>query len=262
MNAASQAISLSAAHDRPAPTPARAMARTPLPPPVVTREDKPRRLPERFGLITLVVLAHAAGLVALSYVRTPEPAPEITPIEIAFIPLEAPPKPEPVAPQPVQQQPQPKKPAEVRPKPPKPVPQPVVEKTTTSTQALTAAQTESTPAERTPPAPANPAPPAPPAPPPVVAARFDADYLSNPKPAYPPLSTRLREEGTVMLRVLVTPDGLPGQIEIHRSSGFERLDNAARQAVTRWRFVPARQGDHAIENWVKVPVVFKLTEGN
>ncbi|ANQ83759.1 putative TonB protein [Azoarcus olearius] len=227
---------------------------------VAPRQRRPRA-PERLGLGVLVVVAHAAGLLALAYVRSPEPPPEIRPIEIAFIPLEAPPQPEPVKPEPVKQAPQPKKPAEVRPKPPKPTPQPVAEKITASPNALSAEPAPPAPAQPAAPAVANPAPPAPPAPPPVVAARFDADYLNNPKPAYPPLSTRLREEGTVMLRVQVTAEGLPGQIEINRSSGFERLDSAARAAVARWRFVPARQGDRAIEAWVLVPLVFKLTEG-
>ena len=40
-----------------------------------------------------------------------------------------------------------------------------------------------------------------------------------------------------------------------------RLDRAAQEAVTRWRFVPARRGDVAVEAWVLVPIVFKL-QGN
>lgn len=64
-----------------------------------------------------------------------------------------------------------------------------------------------------------------------------------------------------MLRVTVTPDGLPGRIEIARSSGSERLDQAATNAVRQWRFVAARQGERAIEASVLVPIIFKL-EGN
>jgi protein TonB len=43
----------------------------------------------------------------------------------------------------------------------------------------------------------------------VLPPRFDAAYLNNPKPSYPPLARRLGEEGRVTLRVHVTPDGLP-----------------------------------------------------
>ena len=41
----------------------------------------------------------------------------------------------------------------------------------------------------------------------VTQPRFDADYLNNPKPAYPSMSKRLGEEGQVLLRVLVGQDG-------------------------------------------------------
>lgn len=228
----------------------------------------------------LVVALHAAGGLALTYLgtRTATP-PEIRPIEVSFIPLAAPPQPEiqppaPPKPVPVQkpappvpvpvQKPAPPKPKPVkRPPPPKAAPpkpaEPVV---TQSATALSSAEPEPVAAPAPiPPAMPAPADPAPAAPAPISAARFDADYLNNPAPAYPPLSRRMREEGKVMLRVVVKPDGLPGRIETARSSGSERLDAAARNAVSRWRFVPARQGEHAIESSVLVPIIFKL-EGN
>ncbi|GHU10310.1 hypothetical protein FACS1894185_1440 [Betaproteobacteria bacterium] len=93
---------------------------------------------------------------------------------------------------------------------------------------------------------------------PLVEARFDVDYLRNPKPVYPPMSRRLREEGKVMLRVHVSPDGNPQDIEIKKSSGSARLDEAAKAAVHRWRFVPARRGNAAVAAWVVVPIAFKL----
>ncbi|MDR3054203.1 MAG: TonB family protein [Zoogloeaceae bacterium] len=92
----------------------------------------------------------------------------------------------------------------------------------------------------------------------LTEASFDAAYLRNPKPVYPPMSQRLREEGKVMLRVFVLPDGSPQDIEIKRSSGSVRLDEAAKATVHRWRFVPARRGNAAVAAWVVVPIVFKL----
>jgi periplasmic protein TonB len=94
----------------------------------------------------------------------------------------------------------------------------------------------------------------------VTAPRFDADYLDNPSPAYPPLSRREGEEGTVMLSVYVEANGQAGKVELARSSGFERLDRAALAAVKRWRFVPARRGSDAVADWVRVPIVFSLKE--
>lgn len=109
------------------------------------------------------------------------------------------------------------------------------------------------------PAPAAPAsPPAPAVSAPLVAARFDADYLQNPKPVYPPMSRRLGEEGKVVLRVRVSAQGQALSVEVRQSSGFTRLDDAARSAVERWRFVPARQGEQAVEAWVLVPLTFTL----
>ena len=93
---------------------------------------------------------------------------------------------------------------------------------------------------------------------PVAPARFDADYLNNPAPAYPPLSRRLGEAGQVLLHVLVGADGAASKVDVRDSSGFERLDRAARDAVRQWRFVPARQGDKAVAAWVLVPVSFSL----
>lgn len=108
-------------------------------------------------------------------------------------------------------------------------------------------------------APATPATPNAPAAAPSVP-RFDADYLNNPTPAYPPLSRRLREEGKVVLRVLVEPSGAAGTVEMRTSSGFERLDKSAISAVSRWKFVPAKQGNEAVGAWVLVPIVFSLKD--
>jgi protein TonB len=88
--------------------------------------------------------------------------------------------------------------------------------------------------------------------------RFDADYLSNPAPDYPAASRQLREQGSVQLRVFVTTDGRAGDVRVHQGSGFERLDQAAIDAVRRWRFVPARQGDGPVAAWVIVPINFTL----
>jgi len=97
-----------------------------------------------------------------------------------------------------------------------------------------------------------------PAPPVVTAARFNAAYLNNPEPKYPSLSRRLGEEGKVLLRVRVSTDGRAAAVDIEKSSNFERLDEAARQSVAHWRFVPAKRGDEAIEATVIVPIVFRL----
>ena len=42
------------------------------------------------------------------------------------------------------------------------------------------------------------------------------------------------------------------------SSGYERLDRAAVEAVRHWRFAPARRGTETIAAWALVPILFQL----
>jgi protein TonB len=92
----------------------------------------------------------------------------------------------------------------------------------------------------------------------TTAARFDAAYLNNPRPDYPNLSRRLGEQGKVLLRVRVGSDGQALAVNVEKSSEFSRLDDAALRVVGRWRFIPARRGNEAIETSVIVPIVFQL----
>ena len=147
--------------------------------------------------------------------------------------------------------------------PPPPPPKPQSAKPTPPPPVMTAAPDVSSAAPVFAVAPQPPAPPVVepipvPAPPAVTAARFDADYLSNPKPVYPSASRRLGEEGRVLLRVHVSAEGAALAVEIKHSSGFPRLDEAARAAVAQWRFVSARRGSEPVDSWVAVPIVFSL----
>nr|WP_218626990.1 energy transducer TonB [Sodalis sp. dw_96] len=77
-------------------------------------------------------------------------------------------------------------------------------------------------------------------------------------PDYPRLARRSHQQGTVMLNVPVTVDGAASEVNIAQSSGSDALDDAARQAVRRWRFIPAKRGGEPVAGWVRVPVVFRL----
>jgi periplasmic protein TonB len=81
----------------------------------------------------------------------------------------------------------------------------------------------------------------PPAPTPAVSSPrvvTDVAYIEPPQPRYPPESRRSGEEGLVVLRVLINEIGSVARIDIERSSGHSRLDDAACQAVKRARFRP------------------------
>ena len=94
----------------------------------------------------------------------------------------------------------------------------------------------------------------------IVAPDFKANYLSNPEPEYPSLSRRLREQGAVKLRVHVTEQGRADEVTLHESSGYGRLDKAAADAVWRWRFSPARRAGAFVAAWVVVPIKFELRD--
>ncbi|MCX4145183.1 MULTISPECIES: energy transducer TonB [Paraburkholderia] len=93
---------------------------------------------------------------------------------------------------------------------------------------------------------------------PVTEPSFGAAYLQNPAPTYPGVAQQRGWQGTVMLKVHVLASGRPDHVGLASSSGHESLDDAALEAVTNWRFAPARRGAQAVDGWVQVPIEFKL----
>ncbi|UNU29488.1 energy transducer TonB [Aeromonas hydrophila] len=82
--------------------------------------------------------------------------------------------------------------------------------------------------------------------------------LNNPEPQYPYESRRRGEEGRVILNVRVTAEGTAASVEVDKSSGYRRLDMTARKTVSRWKFIPAKQNNVAVEASAKVTIIFKL----
>jgi protein TonB len=95
----------------------------------------------------------------------------------------------------------------------------------------------------------------------VQPVRYAGPGLVNPGPAYPRGARRRGEEGIVVLRVLVSTDGLPQTVALIQSSGFGSLDQAASEAVREWRFIPAQRGETAVPATIDVPIAFRLTDG-
>ncbi|WP_298599168.1 energy transducer TonB [uncultured Limnohabitans sp.] len=92
----------------------------------------------------------------------------------------------------------------------------------------------------------------------VVLPSTSADYLNNPAPPYPRQSKRLGEEGTVVIRVLITAEGRAEKAEIRTSSGHARLDDTALTTVKAWRFVPGKRNGLPEAMWFNVPIRFVL----
>ena len=80
-----------------------------------------------------------------------------------------------------------------------------------------------------------------------------------PTPAvYPPRSIELGQQGEVMVRVRLEPDGAAAEIVLWRSSSFPLLDRAALTAVRGWHFLPALRDGRPVAAWVEIPVRFHL----
>jgi len=87
------------------------------------------------------------------------------------------------------------------------------------------------------------------------------EYVREPSPRYPPQSRRLREQGLVVLRVVIDERGEASSIEIETSSGHARLDAAARAAVLRAAFRPYVEDGEARRALVLIPIEFALNHG-
>lgn len=185
-------------------------------------------------------------VVQAALVSMPEPA-------SVPMPVEAPPE---VAP----------KPAKAAPAARKPTPtteriirnEPASEAPVESTVLATAPGEQSAPSGwSTPAAPTEVAAP-PPAAPVIELPSSKAAYLDNPSPPYPSMSKRLGEQGTVLLRVMVGIDGKASEVQVKRSSGYERLDHTALKTVQGWTFRPGTRNGTPEPMWYDVPIVFQL----
>ncbi|MDI1363238.1 energy transducer TonB [Methylotenera sp.] len=224
------------------------------------RKNSPNKVTNSYGVLAVVVCVHIVAVLMLinakatqpiikelqvpmmvSLVASPAPEPEVVPLT-------------PTPPQPVikQQKPIIKK--------QQPIPKPVAVVQEVAQPVVTEA----------PPMPAAPvvvakAPEVIETPPPKIVAepvveppRFGAAYLNNPAPDYPQMARRLGQQGRVLLKVLVAENGTAETVVLATSSGFEKLDQAAIEAVKKWSFIPAKRSNQAISAYVLVPVKFSL----
>ncbi|AIA73062.1 TonB protein [Pectobacterium atrosepticum SCRI1043] len=240
--------------------------------------------PERWLAVIATLLLHAAVLALLNSTSTPPvtvPA-RPQPVSVELVSMVAEPvqqaqpaeplEPEVVTPPPELAPPPVDKPVDdnallppepekkVPEKKPEPVPKKTpVKKSTTAPKPTPQPQKETASAS----APITPAPVAQkavalPVDAPLTPPLANADYLHNPAPSYPDVAISRGYEGTVLLNVQVRADGKVQTIRIHQSSGYPSLDEAARDTVLRWSFVPARRGSQPVSGWVVVPVDFSL----
>ncbi|HEX8654481.1 MAG TPA: energy transducer TonB [Allosphingosinicella sp.] len=213
---------------------------------------EPRRI--RPGAAAIVVLLHGTALTALLMAKGYVPAPPgFTRTEVTTVRLRPPPPPEP---QPVQTREQVTR--WTVPPVPRPAPSPFL----------------------TPPAPPAPTPdldsrasnedvrgipetpPVTPSPPPAPPVRREAVLLSGGlQPPYPTSEQRDRREGTVVIRIVVGPDGRVVRAEKVSATSDAFYEATARHARARWRFRPATVDGRPVEATKTLTVRFQLRDG-
>jgi len=70
-----------------------------------------------------------------------------------------------------------------------------------------------------------------------------------PRPVYPAGSIPEEQQGTVVLKLLISPDGEVLDSAVDSSSGFGNLDEAARRALSRCLYKPAVNDRNIQNNW-------------
>ncbi len=79
------------------------------------------------------------------------------------------------------------------------------------------------------------------------------------KPEYPDELRKREVEGQLKLKVLIDIQGKVKELEIIKSSGFEKMDNAALKAVKEWKFSPGKKDKKTVESIIIVPISFKIS---
>lgn len=211
--------------------------------------------PVALGGSVALVAATLAALATINLARPPVPVSTLKVVDLAPLDLTPPPPPPPA---PSVQEPVPAAPQVVAPAPIVAVPHPVA--------AIATAPTPQPPAPPVTVAVAAPAAPAPPAPAPAPSAEttveggdLSSKMLSARPPSYPTESRQRREQGTVVLSVMLGADGRVSEVAVATSSGHFRLDRAALSAVRHWRWSPTMRDGVAVmvRGLVTIPFVLK-----
>lgn len=77
-------------------------------------------------------------------------------------------------------------------------------------------------------------------------------------PEYPAASRRAEETGTVTLRFLIDVNGRVIESRVESSSGYRRLDDAARQALSLCGFKPGTVDGKPVRSWARLQYEWKL----
>lgn len=93
---------------------------------------------------------------------------------------------------------------------------------------------------------------------PVAKTFRDRDIFLNPKPIYPLLSRRMREQGAVHLKLCIDGRGHVESVWLAKSSGYQNLDRSAMEGIREWKFSALDSKDKAASHCYQLPVHFRL----
>lgn len=88
--------------------------------------------------------------------------------------------------------------------------------------------------------------------------RLDPRHANALQPAYPPGAIRNGLQGSVTVRVLIGADGRVKQVEPVSSAGDDFLAATRKQALAKWRFLPATRDGVPVEGWREMTVKFVI----
>ncbi len=81
------------------------------------------------------------------------------------------------------------------------------------------------------------------------------------KPIYPLRAKRANIEGFVRVRFLVDAEGTVRKIKVLKAHPKGYFEEAVREAVSRWRFIPGRREGKPVNTWMAVTIRFELRGG-
>ncbi|HWR06572.1 energy transducer TonB [Sporomusa sp.] len=92
--------------------------------------------------------------------------------------------------------------------------------------------------------------------------RTSPAYLYGSRPAYPQAARKAGWEGAVVVRALIDTAGTVASVSVKEGSGYDILDEAAVQAVKKWRYTPAKEGGVPVTSLHDIRVRFRLDEAD
>ncbi len=94
----------------------------------------------------------------------------------------------------------------------------------------------------------------------IIDSHFKKITSSSPNPTYPLTSRRNNEKGSVTIRFVIKSTGVVGDYDIINSSGYNKLDDAAVDAIKSWKFTPATIKGKGLNCWAVQTFNFGLLE--